>query len=205
VSDRSLNHYAQAIERRWTEFVGPPAVLSPSDWRWISEWHGRGIPLEVIVECLDAAEERRRAGHGAKKRPRGLSYLAAAVDESWSVILDGRTSPAAREAAHEIREPREAWRRRLDGESAGSPLQVLLARLLSELDAGADPEGIDEALERALNQSVPSPLRETAESEARSWLEAHRSRMSESEFEQAVRRAVTVRLRRRLQLPRLIP
>jgi len=204
VSDRSLNRYAQAIERRWTQFVGPPAVLSPSDWRWISEWHGRGIPLDLIVECVDAAEERRQAGRGAK-RPRGLSYLAAAVDESWAVILEGRTSPASREAPQEVRAPREAWRRRLDGESADSPLQALLARVLADLDAGADPERVDEALDLALHESVPAPLWEAADSEARSWLEAHRSRMSEPEFEQAVRRAVTVRLRRRLQLPRLIP
>jgi len=202
VSDRSLHRYAQAIERRWTEFVGPPAVLSPSDWCWISEWHGRGIPLDLIVECLDAAEERRRAGRGAK-RPRGLSYLAAAVDESWSVILDGRASPAAGEAPQEAREPREAWRRRLDEEPAGSQLSALLARLLVDLDAGAEAQRVDEALERGLRESAPPSLRETAESEARNWLEAHRSRLSEQEFEQAVQRAATVRLRRRLRLPRL--
>jgi len=203
VSDGSLARYARAIERRWTDFVGRPAVLSPSDWRWISEWHERGIPVQLIIECLDAAEERRRAGRGAKS-PRGLSYLATAVDESWSVILDGRAEPAPDEGAREAREPFDAWRRRFDGEASGSPLKPLLARLLAELEAGADPEQIDEALERELGAAVPQGLREAAESEARSWLETHRAGMSEQEFDRAVDRAVILRLRRRLQLPKLV-
>ena len=191
------------------EFLGRPAVLSPRDWRWITEWHERGIPLELIVECLDAAEERRRAGRGAT-RPRGLSYLAAAVDESWSVILDGRVSQGTPEVSQEAREvprdshePLEAWRRRLEREPPGSPLRTLLAALLADLESGTDAERVDEALERALHESVPSALREAAEAEARSWLESHRSGMSEGEFENAVQRAAIIRLRRRLQLPRL--
>ena len=202
VNERSLRRYALAIERRWMEFLGRPAVLSPSDWRWISEWHERGIPLELIVDCLDAAEERRRAGRGAK-RPRGLSYLAAAVDESWSVILDGRVSQEVREVSGASREPPEAWRRRLEQEPSGSPLQALLAVLLADLEAGTDAERVDEALESSLHESVPPALREAAEAEARSWLESHRSSMSPEEFENAVQRAAVVRLRRRLQLPRL--
>jgi len=188
------------------EFLGRPAVLSPSDWRWISEWHERGIPLELIVECLDAAEERRRTGRGAK-RPRGLSYLAAAVDESWSVIIEGQASQVAvtRESSQESREPLEAWRRRLEQEPPGSPLQTLLAVLLADLEAGTDAERVDEALEIGLHESVPPALREAAKAEARSWLEPHRSSMSSEEFENAVQRAAIVRLRRRLKLPRLAP
>lgn len=204
MNDGSLARYARAIERRWTEFLGRPAVLSPSDWRWISEWHDRGISLQLILECLEAAEERRRDGHGAKN-PRGLSYLAAAVNESWSVILEGRTQVAADVRSPGSHEPLENWRRRFDEEPAGSALKVLLESLLADLDAGAWPEDVDQRLERRLRKVVPAALREAAESEARTWLECHRSKMTEKEFDNAFRRAVTVRLRRRLQLPLLAP
>lgn len=203
MNDGSLARYARAIERRWTEFVGRPAVLSPSDWRWISEWHERGIALQLILECFDAAEERRRAGQGAKN-PRGLSYLAAAVNESWSVILEGRTQEAAEVSSTGLHEPLENWRRRFDEEPTGSALKVLLESLLAELDAGAPREDVEEKLERRLHDVVPTALREAAESEARLWLAGHRSGMTEKEFENALRRAVTVRLRRRLQLPLLV-
>ena len=208
MSDRSLTRYVRAIERRWMEFVERPGFLSSSDYDRITQWHERGIPVELILECLDAADERRRAGRGAK-RPRGLSYLAGAVDESWSVILEGRVSQPVQEVAQDAspdsREPLEAWRRRAGEEPGASPLKALLDRLLADLEAGADAEQIDEALDVALSPAVPPELREAAEAEARSWLEGHRSKLSAQDFEKAVRRAATVRLRRRLQLPRLAP
>ena len=97
----------------------------------------------------------------------------------------------------------EAWRRRIESEAEGSELRSLLERLLTELDAGAEPERIDGELDETLLELVPAALRQAVEAEARSWLDAHRSSMSKGDFERATRRAATVRLRRRLRLPRL--
>jgi hypothetical protein len=197
-----LARYARAIERRWGDFLGRPAVLSPSDWRRVSDWHDRGIPLQLIVECIEAAEERRREGRGAR-RARSLAYLASAVEESWSVLREGRIVPVEDGRAPTLREPLECWRRRLEREPRGSELGQLLQRLLAELSAGAEEQQIDRQLDRALDAVVPAELRQAAEEEARSWLDAHRSRLSPDELERAVQRAARIGLRRRLGLPRL--
>jgi len=198
----SLEHYAREVELLWSEFVERPVVLSPGDWRWITEWHRRGIPLELIVECIEEAAERRRRGSGAR-RPRGLSYLARALDEAWSVVVEGRTQPAVASAARAAAAALAAWRWRTAQEPAGSALRSLLERLIAELDAGLHPDRVDSALSRGLVEAVSPEIRHAAEREASDHLRSFRSRMRERQFDIAFDRAVVQRLRRRLQLPRL--
>jgi hypothetical protein len=202
VSARSLARYARAIERRWSEFLGGPTVLSPGDWRWITEWYERGIPLALVFDCLEEAAERRRAGRGAR-RPRGLSYLAPAVRESWSAVLEGQVEEPERQAGAAGPAPREAWRRRIGEEPPGSRLRTLLEGLLAKLQSAVDPAAVEDELERELPGAIPESVRVAAEREARDWLEGHRSRLGEAGFEAAVSRALLLRLRRRLHLPRL--
>jgi hypothetical protein len=203
VNARSLDRYARAIESRWSEFLERPAVLSPSDWRRITDWHERGIPLELIFDCLDEAAERRRAGRGAK-RPRGLSYLAPAVEESWAALVEGRRVENGGPASRASFGPVDVWRRRILDEPSDSPLRALLEGLVEKLGAGVEPQRIERELECELPRAVPGELRRAAEGEAREWLAGHRDRLGEQRFESAVRRASLVRLRRRLRLPRLV-
>jgi hypothetical protein len=203
-SNGSLEHYAREIECLWSQFLSGPVVLSPGDWRWISAWHRRGIPLALIAECLEEASARRRRARGST-RPRGLSYVAAAVDEAWEVIVDGRTEPAPRSASMPPVDPLSAWRRRMEQEPASSRLRSLLARLIDAMEAGADAAGVDTDLSRGVAGSVAPELREETEREARAALGTYRSRLTAEQFENALRQAVAQRLRRLLRLPRLVP
>ena len=53
--DPSMMRYARSIERRWSDLVERPVILSPRDWSRISRWHSWGVPLDLIDETLRSA------------------------------------------------------------------------------------------------------------------------------------------------------
>ena len=46
-------HYAREIEKHWTALLERPVVLGERDWRLISDWHAREIPLGLILEAME--------------------------------------------------------------------------------------------------------------------------------------------------------
>jgi len=196
--------YARTVERRWVRLCERAVILSERDWALIEDWHRRGIPLQIVVEAIDAAEERRRRGRGGARPPRGLAYIAPAVEEAWRAVVEGRATaggaagdggPAAAGAA--------AWRERLDAEPAGSPLRGLLAALLDALDSGEPAREIDARLDREVASAAPEALRREVEEEVAHELETYRGRMRRDTLATTRRCAVVHRLRVRLGLPRL--
>ena len=84
--------YARAVERMWSSLLERPAVLSPRDWALVRDWHVRGVPLQVIREAIDELAEACQKGR--RRRPRGLAYVAAAVEEGCAAIREGRVANA---------------------------------------------------------------------------------------------------------------
>ena len=206
---RGAGAYARAIERAWSSAALRPVVFSPSDWARVAEWHARGIPLEIVLEALREAAERGRK-RGAEGGPRRLTYLAPAVEESWSTVVDGRTlEPAARDDRG-VTPAAEAgggdgWRRLLAAEPAGSPLASLLGELLEALAAGGRVPELERELDRRLPVAVSAELLAGVDREIGARLDPYRDRMSPALLDKTRHRARVARLRGRLGLRRSSP
>ena len=197
--------YARAVARAWSELPGAPGILSPRDWRLVEDWCARGVPLQVVREAIEAAAERLARGAKEPRRPRGLSYVAPAVEESWRVVLEGRVAEQAR-----LREYDEipagaidAWRARLAVEPEGSVLGRLLVDLIERLERGEPEAEIDRGLDEAIEASAAPGLLRRARDEVQAELVAYRGRMPASAFDATRNKALVTRLRAALGLPRL--
>ena len=198
-SDRAAR-YARRIERRWSELVDKPVVLSPRDWTRIADWHERGIPLEIVEEAMIDAVERDRRKAGTRR----LADLAPLVEEGWAAIVDGRR--AASESGAEPQstsDPEQLWGQRAEAEPRDSPLGRLLRELVARRAKGEEAAAVDRELDRLLPETVARSLRERAEEEISKELEPYRERMTPQRLESTRRRARSERLRRWLDLPRL--
>lgn len=196
--DVSVAHYVRAVERRWSDLVERPVVLSRRDWSHLSRWHGWGVPLDLIAEELRSAVRPERG-----REPRGLAELASAIEESWSVILQGRIPRHALEPGSVPVDPRASWSDRILQEPAESPLAQTLTDLLARLDRGDDPHGLEQELDRRLPEIAPAELVQRVLASLDRELAGYRSRMPTEQLQTTRRRACEKRLREALKLPRL--
>ncbi len=197
-NDPSLVRYARTIERRWSDLVHRPVVLSPRDWSRISRWYSWSVPLDLIEETLRSATRPERG-----REPRGLAQLAPAIEEAWTVILQGRIAQRPAELGSIPADPRAAWGSRILEEPPGSPLARTLTDLLARLDRGDDPDVLDGELDRRLPEIVPAELVDRVLAGLERELSEYRSRMSTDRLQATRRRACEKRLRHALNLPRL--
>jgi len=196
--DPSVVRYARSIERRWSELVDRPVVLSPRDWSRISRWFSWGVPLDLIEESLRSAVRPERG-----REPRGLAQLAPAIEEAWTVILQGRIARHPAELGSIPDDPRAAWSSRILEEPPESPLARTLTELLARQDRGEDPDVLDGELDRRLPEIVPAELVERVLGALERELSEYRSRISTDRLQVTRRRACEKRLRHALKLPRL--
>jgi len=190
--------YVRAVEAAWSKVLGRPAVVSPREFEAIDAWRRRGVPLTVVLEVIAEAGKRRSTGAG-----KALTGLARAVEEAWSVVAAGRTSPEAAGSLPARSDARHAWQECLARCPEGSPLRALLVGLLAQDAAGASGPALDAALDDALPGAVPDDTLSGARNDTEGALRAFRGRMSEDEFKSTFARALVDRLRATLGLPRL--
>lgn len=203
-----MTAYARAIERLLTERLDRAPVLSPRDWATLTEWHARGIPLELVADALDAALERRPRGkHSRSPAWHGLSRLSHAVEESWRAIVDGRSDygpadvPDSRTRSSET--TLDTWRRRAAEEPQASPLARLLRTLLREHATGTVPAALDARLDAELPQAAPAAVLRRCDAEVERRIAPFRSRMSARALDRTRAAARLSLLRRTLDLPRI--
>ncbi len=189
--------YAREIERQWSRILDRPVVLSPKDWALISDWHAREIPLSLILESI-----RYLAQTPVRRAPRSLAYLAPAVEEAWGVVVEGRRPRGPRLLQHTA-DGVTLWRQRLETETGASPLGGLLLELLGARDAGEPADALDRRLDEQLPSAVSDDLLSTTRQRVDAELAPFRDRMDASTFDQTRRAAIVDRLRRALGLPYL--
>ena len=196
--------YARAVERHWSELCGRPVVFSPRDWALIEDWHQRGIPLQIVREAIDAAAERRK-GSSPTAAPRGLAYIARAVEDAWQVVVEGRLVDAAASIDGPSEEAGgiEAWRDCRGRQPPGSRLGRLLDELIQAFEHGAPTAELESRLDDQLADAAPRELRARAESEVAAELKPYEHRMTSESFESTRRKVVMRRLRMWLGLPAL--
>jgi len=194
--------FAREIEREWSRLLDRPVVLSPKDWALISDWHAREIPLALIVESMRHAAERP----SGRSAPRNLGYIAAAVEEAWQVVLDGRLAhPPAPPRRPPVADPVEAWRRCIASEDPESALRRLLSESLEAFEAGETAGAIDLRVNDELDASVSGELRAAIHDQVDAELAPFAERMDGPTLEKTRRAAIVDRLRRVLELPLLDP
>ncbi len=196
--DPALVRYARTIERSWSDLVDRPVVLSPRDWSRISRWFSWGVPLDLIAQSLRSAVRPERG-----REPRGLAQLAPAIEEAWTVILQGRIAPHPAELGSVPADPRAAWSSRILEEPPDSPLARTLTDLLERLDRGDDPDVLDRQLDRRLQEIAPAELVDRVLAALERELSEYRSRMPADRLRATRKRACEKRLRHALKLPRL--
>lgn len=192
--------FVRSIENRLAEIGERPAILAPREFALAASWHARGIPLPLILETIGEIAAKRRAGRGA---PRTLGYYAAAVEESWRALREGR---AARSGERRSGPPhrRDAWLAAIDARPPGDPLSGALRGLLARLEGGEPAPAIDAALDAVLLEGRGGAHElEAARNAARAALAPYRERMTEEAWRKTLDRAIVDRLRDRSGLPRL--
>jgi hypothetical protein len=192
------------VEGAWSAWLERPAVLSPRDFEHVRGWHARGIPLAVIRGAIDAFA----AGRPSRRKPRGLYALAAAIEEEWVALTQGRIAPVAADAtgggsAPVGEAPLCAWRRVAAAPDTPPALAALLARLLAAHAAGAAAHDLDPELDAALPGVVAAEVAAAVEAELDRDLAPWRERLPAPELARTRQRGRVERLRRRLGLPAL--
>jgi len=193
--------YARAVERHWSRKLGRAVVFSPRDYAVLSDWHLRGVPLQLVREVLDAALSRRARG-----RPLGLSLLSREVEEAWAVVSRGRLAEPATGPAVARPQPTalDRWRRRSDLEGPDTLLGALLRVLLERLDRGEDRAAIDGQMASELSGSVDPGRLARLREQLGAELAPYRARMDRKRLESTLDRACLARLREELDLPSLL-
>jgi hypothetical protein len=185
--------YIRAVEAAWAKLRGRPTVLSPRDFETVSGWRKRGIPLSLVLEAIDH-RARRRAHAG-----RSLAGLASEIEESWSVVVSGRATPAP--AAAPSGSPRSCWRDAARTQAGRPALRAVLDELARRSDAGATDAELDAELDLAIARHAPAEMLGSAERETSEALRAFAGRMPPDELARTRARAIADRLRRMLSLP----
>ncbi len=191
-----LTRYVRAVEALWSAHAQRPVVLSPREFALVSDWHQRGVPLDLIRESIAAREDHRRR---KKAVARSLRQVAGSVEESWSAILDGRSAqpvqPASPAGSREIQADPESWRQRLSNCQGTDAMAGWLRGLGNRALAGEARELIAQEIEDGLPDLAPAELRERAEREVDRDLAPYRDRMPAAGFVSTRRRAIGARLR----------
>jgi hypothetical protein len=197
--------YARAVERMWSDLCGRAVILSPREWSLVEEWHERGIPLQIVEEAVASAAERAKTGGGASP-PRSLTYLAAAVEDGWMTVLEGRVAGGNRaESPLQSRDVPavDGWRERMNMEPEGSALRALLRELIDAFERGEKACDVDQALDAELPRVVPAESLKSVEREAMQELAPYKDRMKTAAYGNTLRRMVLLRIRQELGLNKL--
>ncbi|HKY31082.1 MAG TPA: hypothetical protein VJV23_01010 [Candidatus Polarisedimenticolia bacterium] len=218
LSCRTMEAYVAAVESRLQARVGGGLSLSPADWSLLDAWWSDGVPLWIVLDCLEetiARTERR----GDSGRMRRLSYCAPLVHErreAWRRSMVGEP-PVRREeesplgaAAQRLRDAAQA----LSGTGQAQAARAVEKALL-EVEAMPRDEGpalqrlrlleleddLGTALRAAAGPHALASLSRMAEGE----LQPHAGRMTPEALQRTLALLVDRRLRDHYGIPPLAP
>lgn len=202
-SDAEVRTYFHLLEEHFIRLRGSPLLLSPEDWRQAEEWHGRGIPVELVLAVMEQVFARR-AERGAAGKIHSLRYCAPAVEAAWEEV-SSLTAPGRRR-----RPQRLDTGARLAALAAALPAGLegrneLAARILGLAGETSEIEAalalLDEEIVAGELERLSEDGRAALEGRTRRALEALAGRMEEDELAEARARLLRQALRRQLGLP----
>ncbi len=213
---RNYFNYYTEIEEHFQRARGTGLfLLSPLDWALIESWKNSGVPVEAVLQGIDAAFEKWRARKVKRRSVNSLAYCAQAVAEAVQRAPSKAVGSASAVpfSADELKHYLEAGAAQLRSRSGEAFEQIATA--LEDLASRA-PEHLAnmEDLERrltALEEKLVASLR-AAESEERLYtiresldreLNPYRGKMTAEQISMLERRYLDTALLEAAKLPRL--
>ena len=220
-------NYFTEIEECFQRRRGTGLLLSTLDWALIETWKDAGIPLQAVLDGIDATFDRYDRRPSKTRKVNSLAYcaqevLAAAEDMKEASVgtQDRRSGEAPDLSADEIGKFLAGNAAKLRQAQAPDPLRTVAdeaAAMLSDLAAAlgnaSEPPRLEE-LERhltILEEKILAALTVTASEadlvalrgEAEREIAPYRSKMPAFQIEQLQKQFVHKRLLEKAKIPRL--
>ncbi len=191
-------------------------LLSPLDWALIESWKNSGVPLEAVLQGIDAAFEKWHSRKVKRRAVNSLAYCAQAVMEAAQRAPSraaGQSASQAPFAAEELQ--RHLLESALKLRSRPEAVFQEIAQTLEDLAANtpeyvADIENLERRLSALEDKLVANlramqsaddlyAIREALDGE----LKPYRGKMTADQLSMLERRYLDTALLERSQLPRL--
>jgi hypothetical protein len=191
-------------------------LLSPLDWALIESWKNSGVPLEAVLQGIDAAFEKWRSRKIKRQSVNSVAYCAQSVMDAAQRTPSrsaGKSGAQAPFAADELR--RYLQDGALQLRSKSEPVFLEIAEILEKLASQAQEHLADiEDLERrlsALEDKLVANIRATQSEEELYTIRAtldrelrpYRGKMTAEQLSMLERRYLDTALLERAKLPRL--
>lgn len=178
--------YFRVLEEEFLRLRGKATLLSAADWQVAQGWHRAGIPIEIVVQVMEALFARAREKR--KRTISSLSYFKAAVESAWEEV-ESLSAGGRKERLEPFRVDERL--RRLAG-SLGAALPgrerwaAAIEALHGELDEVEKALGeLDRTLLAELAAALPESERRAQDSEAEGALAAVAKRLPPEELDRA--------------------
>lgn len=86
--------YVRRIERRFLGLRESGFYLSSKDFMLLLDWHGRGVPAEIVIRAIEEVFARAAAANGTRKIL-SITYCRHAVEEAWEERRTALLGPPA--------------------------------------------------------------------------------------------------------------
>jgi hypothetical protein len=191
-------------------------LLSPLDWALIESWKNSGVPLEAVLQGIDAAFEKWRSRKIKRQSVNSVAYCAQSVMDAAQRTPSrsaGKSGAQAPFAADELR--RYLQDGALQLRSKSEPVFLEIAEILEKLASQAQEHLADiEDLERRLSvleDKLVANIRATQSEEELYTIRAtldrelrpYRGKMTAEQLSMLERRYLDTALLERAKLPRL--
>jgi hypothetical protein len=212
-------NYFTEIEEHFQRRRGSLLLLSTIDWALIETWREAGIPLQAVLQGIDAAFDKHDARKKRTRRVNGLAYCAQEVLSAVEAMQEAAVGavPAKRSTAEQgfeqerIAAHLESAAKQLHAMGSFSEIAVRLQSLAQEVRTGQPQlEELERSLTVLEEKLFAIVLTTTPEVElvelrqhAAAELAPYRSRMPTMQIRQVEQQFLHKRLLAKLNLPRL--
>ena len=210
-------NYFTEIEEHFQRRRGSLLLLSTLDWALIETWREAGVPLEAVLQGIDAAFDKHDARKGRAKirRVNGLAYCAQAVMSAVASMQEAAVGSAAAKPEQGFEQERIAAHLEAAAQQLLTAGQAEIAERLRTIAAevrkkAPQLEELEQSLTVLEQKLFAAVLTTTPETEllalrqqAASELAPYRSRMPSMQTRQVEQQFLHKRLLEKMNLPRL--
>jgi len=218
-------NYFTEIEDHFQRRRGTLTLLSPLDWALMEIWKNAGIPLEAVLQGIDAAFDKWERRPNRTRKINGLAYCAqevlAAAEEMKEAAVGADPPPKSAPGleASTVAAFLRHNAARLEGATLPESVQIIASETAAGLRSVADTFSagnpppmedierrltvMEEKLFAALLAATPEAALLEVRTEADRDLAPYRNRMSAQQIEQLHKQYLQKRLLEQHQLPRL--
>jgi DNA-binding transcriptional MerR regulator len=224
-------NYFTEIEEQFQKRRGGILLLSTLDWALIETWKDAGIPLQAVLQGIDAAFERHAKRPTKSRKVNALAYCAqevlAAAEDMKEAAIGASRETSARDSGFQSEEIAAFLRRNADrldsaklqavpgvsGQALAQQIAASLRQMASELDSALVRPRLEEVERRltVLEEKLLAVLMASAldedlvaiRAQADRELAPYRRKMTGAQIGQLQKQYIHKKLLERNGLPRL--